>query len=54
MIYLIGGMLTTLAYLYYGIRFALSRSKNNAKQLMFSSFVYLPVIWLFILVDLIF
>ncbi len=51
MIYLAGSLLATFAYLYYGIRFSWNRSKDNAKQLMFASFIYLPVVWLFILLD---
>lgn len=53
MIYLSGSLLATFAYLYYGVRFAWSRSKDNAKNLMFASFIYLPVVWLFILLDFI-
>ena len=50
-LYLGGSLLTTLGYLYYGIRFAISRNKTTAKSLMFASFVYLPLIWIFIFAD---
>lgn len=50
-IYLVGALVTTAGYLYYGIRFAISRDKRTAKALMFSSFVYLPLIWIFIFSD---
>jgi len=50
-IYLAGALLTTAGYLYYGIRFAISRDKLTAKPLMFASFVYLPLIWIFIFTD---
>lgn len=50
-LYLSGSLLTTAAYLYYGIRFTISRDKSTAKALMFSSFVYLPLIWIFIFAD---
>ena len=50
-IYLSGSLLTTAVYLYYGIRFMIYRDKQTAKSLMFSSFVYLPLIWIFIFSD---
>lgn len=50
-LYLSGSLLTTLGYLYYGIRFAISRDKATAKSLMFASFAYLPLIWIFIFSD---
>ncbi|MEX0647956.1 MAG: heme o synthase [Balneolaceae bacterium] len=49
--YLAGALLTTLGFLYYGIRFALSRDVQTARELMFASFVYLPLIWIFIFAD---
>ncbi|MDZ7720956.1 MAG: heme o synthase [Balneolaceae bacterium] len=50
-LYLGGSLLTTLGYLWYGIRFTISRDKDTAKALMFASFVYLPLIWIFIFAD---
>lgn len=50
-LYLGGSLLTTLGYLWYGIRFVISRNKETAKALMFASFVYLPLIWIFIIAD---
>lgn len=50
-LYLGGSLLTTLGYLWYGIRFTISRDKDTAKSLMFASFAYLPLIWIFIFVD---
>jgi heme o synthase len=52
-IYLAGALVTTAGYLYYGIRFAISRDKLTAKPLMFASFIYLPLIWIFIFADLV-
>lgn len=52
-IYLIGSLLTTAVFLYYGIKFAADRSIATAKGVMFSSFAYLPLIWIFIFLDLI-
>lgn len=51
-IYLAGALLSTLVFLYYGLVFAQDRDKNSAKKLMFASFGYLPVVWIFIFVDL--
>lgn len=50
-IYLGGSLITTLVYLYFGIRFVISRDQVTAKGLMFASFVYLPLIWIFIFSD---
>lgn len=49
--YLSGALLTTAVFLYYGIVFAIKRNVTAARTLMFSSFVYLPLIWIFIFVD---
>lgn len=51
-LYVAGAMLTSLVFLYYGLVFAYQRNKESAKKLMFASFGYLPVIWLFIFIDL--
>jgi len=51
-LYTTGAILTSLVFLYYGLIFAYQRNKDSAKKLMFASFGYLPVIWLFIFVDL--
>lgn len=50
-IYLTGALFTTVGFLYYGIRFAVSRDITTAKGVMFSSFAYLPLIWIFIFAD---
>jgi heme o synthase len=50
-LYLGGSLLTTLAFLWYGIRFAISRDVTTARALMFASFAYLPMIWIFIFLD---
>jgi protoheme IX farnesyltransferase len=52
-IYLIGGLLSSIVFLYYGLIFAKDRDKPSAKKLMFASFGYLPVIWTFVIVDII-
>lgn len=51
-IYLSGAVISGLVFLYYGIRFALDRDKTSAKGLMFSSFGYLPIVWMFVILDL--
>ncbi len=50
-LFLAGGMLTTLAFLWYGIKFALKRDIPTAKSLMFASFAYLPLVWIFVFLD---
>jgi protoheme IX farnesyltransferase len=50
-IFLTGSVLSGLAFLYYGVLFLRNRDKRNAKLLMFASIFYLPLIWIFILID---
>jgi protoheme IX farnesyltransferase len=50
-IFLIGSMLCSLAFLYYGISFSWNHSKKAARKLMFASFGYLPAIWVFVFLD---
>jgi protoheme IX farnesyltransferase len=51
-IYLCGSLASGLLFLYYGISFARSRTKEAAKKLMFASFAYLPAVWAFVIIDL--
>ncbi|MDX1672626.1 MAG: heme o synthase [Balneolaceae bacterium] len=50
-IFLVGGMLCGLVFLYYGVRFAFERDKPSARKLMFASFGYLPLVWIFVFLD---
>lgn len=49
--YLVGGMICALAFLWYGIWFAVQRTKEIARKLMFASFFYLPAVWGIIFID---
>lgn len=49
--YLVGGIICAGAFLWYGIRFALDRTKEQAKKLMFASFFYLPAVWIIVFID---
>jgi len=51
-IYLLGAIISGLGFLYYGILFANKRDRETAKNLMFASFAYLPIIWAFVVIDL--
>jgi protoheme IX farnesyltransferase len=51
-LYLAGAFLSSLVFLYYGIIFAKERDKPSAKKLMFASFGYLPLVWAFVIIDL--
>ena len=51
-IYLAGALISSLVFLYYGLIFFIRRTKKSAKKLMFASFGYLPVVWAFVIVDL--
>ena len=50
-IYLTGALLSTVGFLYYGVKFAIQRDIPTAKGVMFFSFAYLPLIWIFIFID---
>jgi len=50
-LYLAGALISSLAFLYYGIVFFKDRDKSSAKNLMFASFAYLPVVWIFVIID---
>lgn len=54
LIYLTGALLSGLGFLFYGIKFYQNRNKAPAKSLMFASIFYLPVVWIFILLDVLF
>lgn len=49
--YLAGSVFTTALFFYYGLKFSYQRDATSARSLMFSSFIYLPLIWLFIFAD---
>jgi len=51
LIFLIGSLLVTAWFIWYSIRFAISRNTKTAKPVMFSSFVYLPLVWIMIFID---
>jgi protoheme IX farnesyltransferase len=53
LIFLIGSLAVSLAFLWYGIQFVRKQTKDSAKKLMFASFFYLPVVWIFLFLDLI-
>ncbi|PTM20029.1 MAG: protoheme IX farnesyltransferase [Bacteroidetes bacterium] len=44
-------LLTTLFFLWYTIRFLMERDRVSARKVMFFSFVYLPLIWAYLLLD---
>lgn len=50
-IWLAGAGALSLFYLYAGIRFALDRSNQHARTLMFVSFLYLPGVWFALFID---
>ncbi len=50
-LYLGGAMLTTLGFMWYGLKFSISRDFTTARALMFASFVYLPIVWIFVFLD---
>ncbi len=52
--YLFGAVAAGLLFFYSGLRFQLSRTKDNARKVLYGSLIYLPVVWVFILADLFF
>lgn len=53
-LFLAGGLACGIVFTWYGIQFALHRSRKTAKKLMFASFGYLPLVWVFVFADLLF
>lgn len=49
--FLVTSLLTTLLFFWYGLRFMIRMDRERARSLMFASFAYLPLIWIFIFVD---
>jgi len=52
--YLVGAVSAGLLFLYFGLRFQLDRSKENARKVLYGSLIYLPAVWVLILADLFF
>lgn len=50
-LYLAGSLLVTLGFFFYGVRFTISRNVPTARALMFASFAYLPLVWIFVFLD---
>jgi len=50
-LYLAGSIATTAGFFFYGLKFSYLRNVASARSLMFSSFIYLPLIWFFIFID---
>jgi protoheme IX farnesyltransferase len=50
-LFLAGALITAVVFLFYGLLFAKYRTKESAKKLMFASFGYLPVVWVFVILD---
>jgi heme o synthase len=51
LIYLLGALLLSLGFLYYGARLALRRSNPLARRLLFASVIYLPLLFALMMVD---
>ncbi len=50
-IFLVGGLLSALGFLYYALVFGRERTKANARKFMFASIAYLPLVWIFVFID---
>ncbi len=50
--YLLGTIVAGVVFFYSGLRFQLSRTKENARKVLYGSLIYLPAVWLLILADL--
>jgi protoheme IX farnesyltransferase len=51
LIYLIPSLIITGWFMVKGLQFYHEPEKTTAKSLMFASFFYLPIVWIFILID---
>lgn len=51
LIFLIGGFILAGGFLAYTIKFGLNRTKKNAKEMMFASIAYLPLVWIAVFAD---
>ena len=52
--YLTGAIAAGLLFFYFGLRFQLHRSRDNARKVLYGSLIYLPAVWFLILADLLF
>jgi heme o synthase len=50
-VYLVGALLLSLGFFYYGARLALLRSNPVARRLLFSSIIYLPLLLVLMVLD---
>jgi protoheme IX farnesyltransferase len=50
-IYMIGALAMGLYFLYSGVRVSLDRSKLRARKVLLSSVVYLPVLYVLMVLD---
>jgi protoheme IX farnesyltransferase len=51
LVYSVGGVILSLIFVYYTARFAYQRSNLVARRLLFASIVYLPVIFILMMLD---
>jgi protoheme IX farnesyltransferase len=51
LIYLFGALLLGSSFFYYGARLALGRSSAMARQLLFASIIYLPLVFVLMVLD---
>jgi protoheme IX farnesyltransferase len=49
--YFIGALALTAIFLALSVRFALTRSAGDARRLFFGSIIYLPLLWILMIVD---
>ncbi len=51
LIYLVGALLLSSSFFYYGARLALRRSNPLARRLLFASIIYLPLVFVLMVLD---
>ena len=49
--YFAGALICTLIFLGFSMRFAMTRAVRDARRLFFTSIIYLPVLWVLMIVD---
>ena len=50
-VYLVGALIASISFLYFGVRTALSKSKWEARRLLLASVFYLPLLFSLMVLD---
>jgi protoheme IX farnesyltransferase len=51
LVHLIGALILSAVFLYFGVQLAFRRSRSNARRLLFASIIYLPLVLVLMVLD---